>query len=217
MAASRRWGLTLPLPGITLADHRTVLPEAERLGYTDAWTGEADYGDAFTPLAVAAGCTERMRLGTGIANTFTRGPATLAASAFSLADAAPGRFCLGLGSSSDTIVRDWNGFAFDRPLQHTREVLLLVREALSGTRVARTFATASMQGFRLVRPPVAPVPIYLAAQRAGMLRLAGELADGVLLNWLTPDNVPRSVAIAREAAAGADATRPRSRPSVAFS
>jgi alkanesulfonate monooxygenase SsuD/methylene tetrahydromethanopterin reductase-like flavin-dependent oxidoreductase (luciferase family) len=106
MAASRRWGLTLPLPGITLADHRAVLAQAERLGYTDAWSGEADYGDAFTPLAVAAGCTARMRLGTGIANTFTRGPETLAASAFSLADAAPGRFCLGLGSSSDTIVRE---------------------------------------------------------------------------------------------------------------
>jgi probable F420-dependent oxidoreductase len=201
MVASPRWGLTLPLPGIGLADLRTVLSEAERLGYTDAWTSEADYGDAFTPLAVAACCTERMRLGTGIANTFTRGPATLAVSAFSLGDAAPGRFVLGIGSSSDTIVRDWNGLVFRRPLQHTREVLLLLREALSGARVARSYDTASMQGFRLIHPPVAPIPIYLAAQREGMLRLAGELADGVLLNWLTPDNVPTAVRIAREAAA----------------
>ena len=203
MVASPRWGLTLPLPGVSLADLRTVLPEAERLGYTDAWSGEADYGDAFTPLAVAAACTERMRLGTGIANTFTRGPATLAVSAFSMADAAPGRFVLGVGSSSDTIVRDWNGIPFRRPLQHTREVLLLLREALSGARVARSYETASMNGFRLIHPPLAPIPIYLAAQRAGMLRLAGELADGVMLNWLTPDNVPSAVSIAREAAAAA--------------
>ena len=203
MPDSPRLGLTLPLPGIHLAELRTVLPEAERLGYTDAWTGEADYGDAFTPLAVAAGCTERMRLGTGIANTFTRGPATLAVSAFSMADAAPGRFVLGLGSSSDTIVRDWNGIPFRRPLQQTREVLRLLREALSGARVSQTYETASMNGFRLIYPPASPIPIYLAAQRGGMLRLAGEIAGGVLLNWLTPDNVVASVRIVREAAAAA--------------
>src|SRR5919205_3634123 len=116
MPDSRRWGFSLPLFGITLAEHRQVMEEAERLGYTDAWSLEVDGTDIFTPLALAAAWTERMRLGSAIANTFTRGPATLASSALGMAEAAPGRFVLGLGSSSDTIVRDWNGMAFEQPL-----------------------------------------------------------------------------------------------------
>jgi probable F420-dependent oxidoreductase len=198
-----RWGLTVPFTGISLKDHKEVLGEAERLGYTDAWSLEVDGTDVFTPLALASAWTERMRLGTAIASTFTRGPATLAGSALAMAEAAPGRFCLGLGASSDTIVRDWNGQAFDRPLARTRDVAALVREALTGTRVNRTLETASMTGFRLSRPVPAPVPIFLAALRGGMLRLAGETADGVIVNWLTPSDVPRVVGVARDAAKAA--------------
>jgi probable F420-dependent oxidoreductase len=200
MATRQRWGLTIPLAGITLAEHREVMQEAERLGYTDAWTGEADISDAFVPLAMTAAWTERMRLGTGIAGVFTRGPALLALTAATMAQGAPGRFVLGLGASSDVIVRDWNGIAYDRPLARTRDVVALAREALTGARVSRTLETASMRGFRLFGGMSAPVPVYVAAQREGMLRLAGEVADGVMLNWLTPDNASRSVAIVREAA-----------------
>lgn len=200
MAGVRRWGLTLPLFGIGLKDHRAVLEEAERLGYTDAWSLEVDGTDVFTPLALAAVWTERMRLGTAIASVFTRGPAVLAESALAMAEAAPGRFCLGLGASSHTIVHDWNGQGFERPLTRTRDVAALVREALTGARVTRSLETAAMHGFRLSRPVPAPVPIYLAALRAGMLRLAGETADGVIINWLRPADVPRVVRIAREAA-----------------
>lgn len=203
MAGARRWGFSIPLFGITLAEHRQVMEEAEGLGYTDAWSLEVDGTDAFTPLALAAAWTERMRLGTAIASAFTRGPATLAMSALGMAEAAPGRFCLGLGSASDVIVRDWNGLAFERPLGRTRDVAALVREALSGARVSRTLETVGVQGFRLSRPVPAPVPLYLAALRTGMLRLAGETADGVIINWLTPKDVPKVVRIAREAAQAA--------------
>ncbi len=203
MAESRRWGFSLPLFGITLAEHREVMEEAERLGYTDAWSLEVDGTDAFTPLAMAAAWTERMRLGTAIASTFTRAPATLAMSALAMAEAAPGRFCLGLGTASETIVRDWNGLSFDKPLTHTREVAALVREALAGGRVSSTLHTASMQGFRLSRPVPAPVPIYVAALRAGMLRLAGETADGVIINWLPPWDVPKVIGVMRDAATAA--------------
>lgn len=200
MAEPRRWGFTLPLSGVTLAEHRDVLEEAERLGYTDAWTLEIDGTDAVTPLALAAAWTSNLRLGTAIISSFTRGPALIASTALALAEAAPGRVVLGLGSSSDTIVRDWNGGDFERPLARTRDVLLLVREALSGARVSRTLPAAAMTGYRYSRPlPPAP-PIYLAALRSGMLRLAGELADGVILNWLRPDDVPAVTAIVREAA-----------------
>lgn len=199
MAGERRWGLTLPFMGIALNEHRAVLAEAERLGYTDAWSLEVDSTDVFTPLALAAAWTERMRLGTAIASVFTRGPAVLAESALAMAEAAPGRFVLGLGASSETIVRDWNGGSFAKPFARTRDVTALVREALSGARVTRQLEAASMNGFRLSRPVPAPVPVYLAALRVGMLRLAGQVADGVIINWLRPADVPRVVRVARDA------------------
>ena len=97
-SSDRRLGLTLPLDSITLRDHAEVLKEAEQGGYTDAWTGEVDRTDAFTPLALAATCTERMRLGTGIASVFTRGPALLAMTASAMDTRAwavlPGRWGL---------------------------------------------------------------------------------------------------------------------------
>lgn len=204
-----RWGLSFPVDGVPLARHADVLREAESLGYTDAWSYEVDGTDAFTPLAFAAACTSRLRLGTAIANVYTRGPATLTMTAATLAALAPGRFCLGLGAGSPAIVANWNGGAFERPLQRVRDVATLVRQALSGEKVTASLPTASMQGFRLSRPPETPPPLFIAALRPGMLRLAGELADGVILNWLAPSDVPKAVAVVREAAraAGRDPDR----------
>ena len=75
------------------------------LGYSDLWTSEAGGTDAFTPLAMAAAWTPTMRLGTAIVPVFTRGPALLAMSVAAMAEAAPGRFTLGIGTSSNVIVR----------------------------------------------------------------------------------------------------------------
>src|SRR5262249_61582049 len=77
---------------------------------------------------------------------------------------------------------------------------LLLREALAGGRVVCKGKTFEVDGFRLTRPPSMPVPIYGASLRPGMLRVAGEVADGVILNWLAPEDVPKSVAVVREAA-----------------
>src|SRR3990172_9816427 len=117
-----RWGFTFPLEGVPLPAHREVLLEAERLGYTDAWTFEMNGTDAFVPLALAAAWTERLRLGTAIANIFTRTPALLAMEAAALSEGAPGRFCLGLGTSSPAIVENWNGVPLRRPLRRMREM-----------------------------------------------------------------------------------------------
>jgi probable F420-dependent oxidoreductase len=197
-----RLGLTTPVDGFTLAEQAELAREAERLGYRDAWSFEADGVDAFAPLAVVGQATG-LRLGTAIVNVYTRGPATLAMSAAGLAELAPGRFVLGLGSGSDVIVEAWNGGAFRKPLTRVREMTAFLRRALAGERVVFRGETFSVDGFRLSRPPAAPVPIYLAALRPGMLALAGEVADGVILNWLAPDDVPRCVAVVREAAAKA--------------
>jgi probable F420-dependent oxidoreductase len=198
----KRLGLTVPLDNFTLAEHADLSREAERLGYADAWSFEADGVDAFAPLAVAAQASA-LRLGTAIVNVYTRGPATLAMSAAGLAEIAPGRFILGIGSGSDVIVEAWNGGAFRKPLTRVREMTRFLRHALAGERVVFRGETFAVDGFRLSRPLPAPVPVYIAALRSGMLALAGEVADGVILNWLAPEDVPRCVALVREAAAKA--------------
>lgn len=198
----KRWSLSVPLDGFSLAEHAALAHEAERLGYTDAWSLEVDGVDCFSPLAVIAPAT-RLRVGTAIANVYTRGPATLASSAAGLADIAPGRFCLGIGAGSQPIVEAWNGGAFLRPASRVREMAEFLRRALAGERVVFRGETFSVDGFRLTKPPAEPVPIHVAALRPGMLRVAGEVGDGAILNWLAVEDVPKSVAVVRDAARAA--------------
>ena len=184
----KRWSLSVPLEGFALSEHAELAREAERLGYTDAWSLEVDGVDCFSPLAVVA-LASRMRVGTAIANVYTRGPATLASSAAGLADIAPGRFCLGIGSGSQPIVEMWNGGVFAKPATRVREMAQFLRRALAGERVVFRGETLSVDGFRLTRPPAEPVPIHVAALRPGMLRVAGEVGDGAILNWLSVEDV----------------------------
>src|SRR5918992_2021439 len=100
---AQRWGLTLPLPGLSLADHEELVKRAEAAGYTDLWSGETNGPDGFTPLALAAEWTENARLGTGVVGVFQRGPALLAQQAAALADASGGRVAPGIGASSHRI------------------------------------------------------------------------------------------------------------------
>ena len=201
MAASEltaRWGITLPLAGVALPEHREIVTSLESLGYTDAWSSEASGLDAFTPLALAAGWSERLRLGTAIVPVFTRGAGLLAMQAATLAGLAPGRFVLGVGTSSPVIVSQWNGVAFDRPYQRARDTLRFLRRALAGERVTEDYETFSVRGFRLEQPPVPPPGLALAALRPGMVRLAAAESDAVITNWLAPDDVPRIRAVAGE-------------------
>jgi probable F420-dependent oxidoreductase len=203
MALPIRPGLTVPLPG-PLHTHRERLSEVCDLGYTDIWSAESDGADAFTPLALAAAWEPRLRLGTAIVPAYTRAPACLAQSVASLADAAPGRFAFGVGSSSSVIVERWNGVPFEEPYKKVRDVVMFLKEALSGEKVRHTYDTFEVNGFRLgVRPAQTP-PILVAALREGMLRLAGRDADGAIINWLSPDDVSTVVKIVNDAAGGAD-------------
>jgi probable F420-dependent oxidoreductase len=181
MPDAPRWGLTLPFAGVPLHAMRPLVERAEAAGWDDFWTGDTNGPDGFTPLALAAAWTERMRLGTGVVSAFTRGPAVLAQHAAALADASGGRFVLGIGSSSDVIVERWNGVPFEKPRTRVRETVAALRPVLAGDR--------GPGGFKLETPPAAPVPIYVAALRERMLRLGGEIADGTWVNFL-----PRSAA-----------------------
>jgi probable F420-dependent oxidoreductase len=190
---SPRHGITVPFDS-PLHDHRRWFERLVELGYTDIWSMEVDGADGFTPLALAAAWTPALHLGIAIAPVYTRGPALLAQTAAAMADAAPGRFALGIGTSSEAIVHRWNGLPFEEPYRRARDILTFLKAALSGERVEAEYSTFSIRGFRLSRVPEQPPPVYLAALRPGMLGLAGRLADGAILNWLGPEDVTKAVA-----------------------
>jgi probable F420-dependent oxidoreductase len=193
--------MTVPLPG-HLHTHRDRLVELADMGYTDIWSAESDGADAFTPLAMAAAWEPRLRLGTAIVPAYTRSPACFAQSVASMADAAPGRFAIGIGSSSNVIVEKWNGIPFVEPYKKVRDVVRFLNDALSGEKVAKSYDTFEVNGFKLgVRPEVKP-KILVAALREGMLRLAGRESDGAIINWLSPTDVRRVAEVVNDAAGG---------------
>lgn len=192
-AVPRRYGMSVPFGGIPLGEQRDLVKELEDLGYTDLWSSEADGSDAFTPLVLASQWAPSLRLGCAIVPAFTRGPALMAQSIGALAQAAPGRFAFGLGTSSNVIVERWNGIPFQEPYRRTRDMLRFLRAALSGEKVTETYETFAVDGFRLGVVPPEPVPLLVAGLRQGMLRLAGREGDGAIINWLAATDVPKVV------------------------
>ncbi|HEY8491258.1 MAG TPA: LLM class F420-dependent oxidoreductase [Dehalococcoidia bacterium] len=203
LPAGHRWALTIPLSDLPLRQQIPLFQEAEDLGYTDLWTGEVNGCDGFTPLVAAATATRSVRLGTAVVNVYSRTPALLAMHAASLAELAPGRVCLGIGASSPPIVQGWHGVPFHRPLARVRDAVAVLRPMLAGEKVTAGLETLSVHGFRYGREPAGRIPLFLAALRPGMLRLAGQVADGVIINILPARDVPRAVAEVREAARAA--------------
>jgi probable F420-dependent oxidoreductase len=198
----QRHGMTIPFDGVPLHAQRDWIVELADLGYTDVWSSEANGADAFTPLALASTWAPSLRLGTAIVPAFTRGPGLMAQSVGTLAQAAPGRFVLGVGTSSNVIVEGWNGIPFDEPYKRTRDVVRFLRRALAGEKVTGEFDTFSVRGFKLGMMPEQPVPILVAALREGMLRLAGREGDGAIINWLSADDVATVAPIVQAAGDG---------------
>src|SRR4051812_3539328 len=197
----RRYGMTVPF-GAPLANHKELYEELVDLGYTDAWSSEADGTDAFTPLALAAAWAPTLRLGCAIVPAYTRGPALMAQSVASMAEAAPVRFAFGIGTSSDVIVERWNGIPFEEPYKRTRDMVRFLKLALAGEKVKEEYTGFKVGGFKLARVPKVQPQILVAALREGMLRLAGREADGAIINWLSADDVKTVAPIVQ--AAGSD-------------
>ena len=189
--SERRYGVTVPFSAYPLHEQKPWYEELVALGYTDIWSAEAGGHEGLVPLALAAAWTPTLRLGTAILPVYTRGAATLAEATASMCQAAPGRFALGIGCSSPTIVENWNAVPFEKPYQRVRDTIRFLRAALSGEKVTADSETFSVKGFRLDVPITEMPPILGGALRGGMLRLAGREGDGAITNWLSPADVPK--------------------------
>jgi F420-dependent oxidoreductase-like protein len=179
----------------TPADHLAFAQEAERLGFSVVWAAEAYGSDSPTILAWIAGQTERIDLGSGVMQIPARSPAMTAMTAASIDAISGGRFRLGLGVSGPQVSEGWHGVRFGRPLARTREYVDIVKLAIARQEVsyAGEFYQLPLpdgpgKALRLgFHPPREHIPIYLAAVGPKNLELAGEIADGWLAVFYSPE------------------------------
>jgi probable F420-dependent oxidoreductase len=167
--------------------------QARRLGYGSFWVAEVTGTEAFSVLGAVSQREPGLDLGTGVLPVQVRTPALLAMAAASLQALAPDRdVLLGIGVSSPVVAHDWHGAAYpDRPVAQMREFLAVLRECLSGEPVTFCGDFYQLRKFRLGVDLADRRPkIIVGALGEKMLRLAGELADGVLLNYLPASHVP---------------------------
>lgn len=193
------YGLSIPMDGVPLKDHHAIYDAAVEAGFSDLWSSEVNGSDAFSPLIAAAARHPHLRLGTAIVPAFTRAPGLLAMSIASLADSTAGTALAGIGTSSNVIVENWNGVPFEEPYQRVKDVMVFLRRALSGDKVDMDCDSFTVKGFRLGRVPEQPPKLLVAGLRPGMLRLAGKVSDGAILNWLSPEDTERVVSIVQDA------------------
>lgn len=189
MALAKRMAVTLP-GGPMLGQTIERLKWAEDNGYADAWFSDSGAPDTLTQVAAVAHHTKNIRIGVAVTPVYTRTPAVLAASINVLGQLLPGRFIMGLGSSSQTIMGQWNGIALDKPLTRVKETALMVRSMLNGEKSDFEGETLFSRGYRqasLENPP----PIYLAALRPNMIEMAAEVADGVIFNLWPKSVLPK--------------------------
>ena len=174
---------------------------AESLGYDVAWMPDQTFHrDPFLTLAACAHGTTRIALGVGVTNPYTRHPALIARAAATLSELCNGRFILGIGTGHPAVIEEGYGLQHREPLAAAREFILIVRRALTGERVGMHGRVFRVDAFQLESRSLHRVPIYLAALGPRMLRLAGQLADGVILNWISPSRVRSAVEIVRQEA-----------------
>ena len=180
MILENRIAITLPA-GPRVQDTIEFVVASEYAGFTDAWFADGSPPDSLTLSAALSQRTSRIRIGLAVTPVYTRTPAVIAATANALEQLMPGRFVLGLGSSSHNIVEGWNGVSFERPLTRVKDTLHMVRSMLRGEKSNFDLDTLHSRGYRQM-PLESPPPIYAAALRPKMIEMASEVADGVILN-----------------------------------
>ena len=198
------WGL-----GLSADEQLELVREAERLGYDSVWAAEAYGSDAATVLAWLAGQTEKINLGSAIFQIPGRSPAMTAMTAATLDQISGGRFRLGLGPSGPQVSEGWHGVRFGRQLQRTREYVDVVRSALARERVEYQGETIELplpdgpgKALKLTIAPVQErIPVYIAAIGPKNVTLVGEIADGWLPVFFSPEHVSEFRPLLEEGAA----------------
>src|SRR5919202_4576571 len=197
------WGL-----GLTNEDQLALVREAEAAGFDSVWAAEAYGSDAATVLAWLAAQTERIRLGSAIFQMPARSPAMTAMTAATLDTLSNGRMILGIGSSGPQVAEGWHGQRFARQLQRTREYVAIVRKALARERLE---FDGEIYELPLPDGPGKPlklmigtvqerIPIYIAAIGPKNTQLTGEIADGWMPTFFSPEHVAESRALLEEGA-----------------
>ncbi len=185
------------LPVRTLVDWAEL---GERLGYDSVWVPEGRGRELMATIGAMGHLTSRIRLATGIIPLYSRPPALVAMAAATLADLTSGRFVLGVGTGHPAIIEEGYGLQYRVPLAAAREFIHIVRRLLTGEEVGVRGRVFRVGAFQLEARPAHRVPIHLAALGPGMLRLAAQLADGVILNWSSPARVRLAVEMIRQEA-----------------
>jgi F420-dependent oxidoreductase-like protein len=203
------WGL-----GIGPQDQLALVQEAERLGYDSVWAAEAYGSDAATVLAWLAAGTSKIKLGSAIFQMPGRSPALTAMTAATIDELSGGRMRLGIGSSGPQVAEGWHGQRFAHQLQRTREYVEVVRKALARERLEYHGETLELplpdgpgKALKLmITPQQERIPIYLAAIGPKNTALAGEIADGWLPTFFSPEHVGELRKLLEEGAARANRT-----------
>jgi F420-dependent oxidoreductase-like protein len=203
------WGL-----GLTAEQQIALVRDAESAGYDSVWAAEAYGSDAATVLAWIAAQTERIRIGSAIFQMPARSPAMTAMTAATLDHLSNGRMILGIGSSGPQVAEGWHGQRFARQLQRTREYVAVVRKALARERLEFEGETYTLplpdgpgKALKLMIGTVQErIPIYIAAIGPKNTQLTGEIADGWMPTFLSPEHVQESRDLLEEGAARAGRT-----------
>ena len=196
-----RLGLNIGyVAGADADEHVELAVEAEELGYDVCWAAEAYGSDAPTLLAFIAARTERIDVGSAIMQIPARTPAMTAMTAATLDLLSHGRFRLGLGVSGPQVSEGWHGVRFDKPLGRTREYVEIVRMALARKPVAYQgehhvlpLPDGPGKALRLMLHPQRAIPIYIASVGPKNLELTGEIADGWLGIFFSPEHAAVSM------------------------
>ena len=200
------WGL-----GLTAGQQLDIVREAESAGFDSVWAAEAYGSDTATVLAWIAANTERIKIGSAIFQMPARTPAMTAMTAATLDNISDGRMLLGIGSSGPQVAEGWHGQPFARQLQRTREYVEIVRKALARERLEYEGEIYELpipngpgKALKLTISPIQErIPIYVAAIGPKNTQLTGEIADGWLPTFFSPEHVGEFRSLLEEGAARA--------------
>ena len=201
--SASKLGLEMSIASTAFADTPRLARDAEDRGYSSIWVPEVSGPDAFVTLAAIAHATIKADLATGVVPIQIRTPGVMAMSYLTLNDLSGGRAIAGLGVSSPVIVERWHGAAYRKPVTAMRECVTIMRQLFTEGRCkfeGKVYRCDFKLGYSSKHPPPR---IYLAALNPPMLRLAGEVADGVLLNYSPPEGAAAKIAEVRAGAESA--------------